>query len=113
MDEITVKLKEKFIDPEERVADDYSPEMVVKNAETNDNLYLDVKDGFIHVNIDSDASEELKTRFAKYCDGLHFLTNHYKTTGGQIPAATLFIREDISTGLFLDLKLEFFEVEVI
>ena len=111
MDKITVKLKEKFIDSE-RVAD-YNPEMVVRSAETTQgNLYLEVRDGFIHVNIDSDASEELKTRFAKYCDGLYFLTNSYKSTGGQIPAATLFSREDISIGLFLDLKSEFFEVEV-
>ena len=112
MDRITVKLKEKFIDPEEAEDDVYNPEMVVKNAETNNNLYLDVREGFIHVNIDSDASEELKTRFARYCDGIYFLTDHYKLTGGQIPAATLFSKEDISFGLFLDLKLEFFEVEV-
>ena len=86
--------------------------MFVKNAETNDNLYLKVRDGFIQVNIDSEASEELKTRFVRYCDDLYFLTDHYKLTGGQIPAATLFSKEDTDFGLFLDLKLEFFEVEV-
>ena len=111
MDKITVRLKKEFIDSE-RVTD-HNPEMVVRDDETHhDNLYLEVKDGFINVNIDSFASEELKTRFTEYCDDLYFLTDHYKLTGGQIPAAVLFSRGSVDIGLFLDLKLEFFEVEV-
>lgn len=110
MDKITVRLKKELIDSERVV--DHNPEMIVRNDETHDNLYLEIKDGFIHVDIDSDASEELKIKFTEYCDGLYFLTDHYKLTGGQIPAAVLFSRGSVGMGLFLDLKLEFFEVEV-
>ena len=110
MDRIIVRLKKELIDSEEVI--DYSPEIVVRNDETHNNLYLEVSDGFIHVNIDSDASEELRTRFTGYCDDLYFLTNRYKLTSGQIPAAVLFSRVDSVWGLFLTLRLEFFEVEV-
>lgn len=108
METITVTLKEEFILDK----DWQSPKLSVNNTETDDNLYFKTNKDFSEVCIDSCASEELRTRFAEFCDDVYFLTRHYKSTNYQIPTKVLFSRGAADLGLFLMLKTEFFEIEV-
>lgn len=109
METISVTLKEEFILDKDAWQ---SPKLSVNNTETDDNLYFKANKDFSEVCIDCYASEELKTRFAEFCDGIYFLTEHYKSTNYQIPTKVLFSRGDDQMGLFLMLKTEFFEIEV-
>lgn len=107
--EIMVTLKEEFVLYKDAWQ---SPKLSVNSTETDDNLYFKTNKDFSEVCIDSCASEDLRTRFAEFCDGIYFLTEYYKSTNYQIPTKVLFSRGDDKMGLVLMLKTEFFEIEV-